>query len=71
MSEFIVTDQFIGGNIVIQRIDGNQVYLDRDLRDSSHWFYWAFRVDGAAGRTLTFTFPRIFWVTGVRRSAMT
>ena len=58
MPEFIVTDQFIGGNIVIQRIDGNQVYLDRDLRDSSHWFYWAFRVDGAAGRTLTFTFPQ-------------
>ena len=46
-----------GGNIVLQRIEGNNVYLHQDLRDTPQWwFYWNFRVRGAAGRTLTFHF---------------
>lgn len=45
------------GNIVVEAIDGDTVRLRQDLRDTSgHWFYWAFRVRGAAGRTLTFDF---------------
>lgn len=32
-----------------------------DLRDTENdWFYWAARVDGAAGRTIRFSVPR--WV---------
>ncbi len=46
-----------GGNIVLERIEGDTVYLRPDLRDTEgSWFYWSFRVRGAQGRTLTFRF---------------
>lgn len=46
-----------GGNIVVDRIDGDTVHIKPDLRDTEGWwFYWNFRVRGAAGRTLTFRF---------------
>ncbi len=49
---------FIGGNISVQRMDGDTIYVERELRDTvDDWFYWAFCVEGAAGRTLTFRFP--------------
>ena len=50
---------FPGGNIVVERIEGDQVYLHQDQRDTpGFWFYWYFRVCGAAGRTLTFHFTK-------------
>jgi hypothetical protein len=46
-----------GGNILVEKIDGDIVELQQDLRDTEGWwFYWNFRVTGAAGRTLTFRF---------------
>ena len=49
---------FTGGNIVVGAIEGDTVYVERDLRDTEgDWFYWAFCAEGAAGRTLTFRFP--------------
>jgi len=46
-----------GGNIVVERIDGDRVFVHQDLRDTTEWwFYWNFRVRGAASRTLTFHF---------------
>jgi hypothetical protein len=45
------------GNIVCDRMEGDQVYLHQEQRGSTQWwFYWAFRVCGAEGRTLTFHF---------------
>ena len=45
------------GNVVVEGISGDTVRLRQDLRDTAgEWFYWAFRVTGAAGRTLTFDF---------------
>lgn len=62
-NSFVFTDAFIidavfpGGNIIVDRIEGDTVFLRPDQRDSSTWwFYWHFRVRGAAGRTLTFQF---------------
>ena len=53
-----IHSHFTGGNIVVDRMENDTVYLERDLRDTEgDWFYWAFCVEGAAGRTLTFTFP--------------
>jgi len=46
-----------GGNIIVERVDGDTVYLRPDLRDTKGWwFYWNFRVRGAAGKMLTFKF---------------
>lgn len=48
---------FPGGNIVIERIDGDRAFVRQDIRDTAEWwFWWAFRVSGAAGRTVTFHF---------------
>jgi hypothetical protein len=55
--ELTINADFPGGNILLERVAGVEVYLRQDLRDSiSGWFYWAFRVCGAAGRKLTFHF---------------
>lgn len=46
---------FPGGNVTVERIEGDTVFFRQDLRDSSgDWFYWAFRVRGAEGQTLKF-----------------
>ena len=55
-----IDKQFLGGNIEVLEIDGDRVRVERELRDTRpdrDWFYWAFRVTGAAGRTVTFEFP--------------
>jgi len=57
VAEIKVDADYPGGNIVVDRIEGAEVRLHQDLRDTNGWwFYWNFRVRGAAGRTLTFHF---------------
>jgi hypothetical protein len=47
------------GNIVVERISGDDVFLHQDLRDTAgDWFYWCFRVRDAQNRKLTFHFTR-------------
>jgi hypothetical protein len=62
---------FPGGNIVVERIEGDEADLRPDLRDTEGWwFYWNFRVRGGQGRTLTFRFtgPNPIGVRGPARS---
>lgn len=55
----VIDGAFPGGNIVVDKIEGDHVYVHQDLRDTvGPWFYWHFRVCGAAGRTLTFHFTQ-------------
>ena len=59
MSTFTIDADFPGGNIIIEKIDGETVVLRQDARDTPEWwFYWRFRVRGAGGRTLRFAFHR-------------
>jgi len=54
-----VDADFPGGNIIFERIEGDVVCVRQDVRDTAgNWFYWCFRVRGAAGRTLTFRFTK-------------
>ncbi len=56
-STVAVDADYPGGNIVVERIDGDTVHLRPDLRDTQGWwFYWNFRVRDAQGRTLRFQF---------------
>ena len=56
-AELKIDADYPGGNILVKKIDGDFVHLAQDMRDSAPWwFYWNFRVRGAAGRTLTFHF---------------
>src|SRR5436190_14440057 len=65
-----VDADFPGGNIVVDKIDGDQIALHQDLRDTAgDWFYWQFRVRGARGRTLAFQFTKGN-VIGVRGPAV-
>ena len=46
---------FCGGNARILGVDGDRVHFANEIRDTmGDWFYWAFAVKGAAGRTITF-----------------
>lgn len=55
----LVDGGFPGGNIVVEGVEGDTVRLHQDLRDTEgDWFYWYFRVRGAAGRRLRFQFTR-------------
>ncbi|GHT18482.1 hypothetical protein FACS1894189_6440 [Planctomycetales bacterium] len=54
--EIKIDTDFPGGNIKVISIDGDNVVLEQDLRDTAGaWFYWSFRIRGAEGRTLHFT----------------
>lgn len=54
-----IASDFPGGNVVFERMDGNDVFVHQDLRDTrGDWFYWYFAVRGAQGRELTFYFTK-------------
>src|SRR5688500_10054782 len=48
---------FPGGNVVVERVEGDNVFLQPDVRETrGRWFYWYFRVRNAGSRALTFNF---------------
>lgn len=52
-----VDANFPGGNIIVERIEGRDVYLRQDLRDTEGWwFYWYFRVRARPGTEWRFHF---------------
>jgi len=52
-----IDSDFPGGNIVVDQIASDTIDVHQDLRDTSEWwFWWALRVTGGAGRTVTFRF---------------
>lgn len=63
---------FPGGNIIVERIEGDTAWLRQDLRGTQKWwFYWSFRVMNAGGRFLTFNFTLRTDSTGVGVCAST
>lgn len=56
-NDLLIDAQFPGGNILVDKIVGDTVYIHQNLHDTEgNWFYWAFRVRGAENRTLVFKF---------------
>ena len=50
-----IHSDFIGGNIKVISQTDNEIFLENELRDTTQdWFYWAFCVEGAEGKTVTF-----------------
>lgn len=61
-----------GGNIAVQRIEGDTVYVAPDQRDTQKggwWFYWNFRLRAPEGRPVTVVFTEKNPI-GVRGPAM-
>ncbi len=52
-----ITKDFAGGNIMIVSSMGDDIHIDREVRNDTGYFYWAFCVKGAQGRSLRFIFP--------------
>lgn len=49
--------EFTGGNITVKSQSSNEIFLENELRDTTEdWFYWAFCVEGAENKTITFKF---------------
>ncbi len=67
----IVDDQVPAGNIIFEGIDSDTILIRQDMRDSADWFYWAFRVCGAEGRTLHFKFTDPYAPVSARGPAVT
>ncbi|WP_293672181.1 M14 family zinc carboxypeptidase [uncultured Parabacteroides sp.] len=58
MSQIQIHSDFPGGNLLIDKIKNDTVWVRPDLRDTEgNWFYWYFGVSNAAEKTLTFVFP--------------
>ena len=56
-STFIIDADFPGGNIILDKIENNKIFLQPDQRDSSTWwFYWYFRIRGETGDTIRIHF---------------
>ena len=55
---FTIHTDFPGGNSIVDRVEGDTVYLRPDLHDTEGWwFYWNFKLAGVpVGHTLTFDF---------------
>gem|GEM_PF-546604 len=52
-----IDTDYPGGNILVEKIWDDTVYIKPDVRDTRDWwFYWNFRVRGAADKILTFQF---------------
>ena len=52
-----IAKDFVGANVELVDIIGNEVILKNELRDTlEDWFYWAFCVKNAGGKTLRFRF---------------
>jgi len=50
-----IHSDFIGGNITVVGQNGNDIYLENQIRDSREdWFYWSFCVEDCAGQELNF-----------------
>ncbi len=52
-----VDADYAGGNIIVEQVEGSTLHVRQDLRDTEGWwFYWNFRVVGAAGQQLRVQF---------------
>ena len=41
-----IDNQLPGGNVIVEKIDGHNAVLKRELRDTAgNWFYWKFRAE--------------------------
>ena len=55
----IIHKNFVGGNICVVKQNETDIYVENEIRDTQEdWFYWAFCVENAEGKTVTFHFQK-------------
>ena len=55
--EIKIRADFSGGNVLVQKIEGNTVHIAPDLRGGKPWFYWNFEAEAAKPGRVRFVFP--------------
>ena len=61
-----ISSDFPGGNIVVNKIVGDTVWLKPDLSfTNGKWFYWYFKISGISDKTIIFKFDPDFVTHGV------
>ena len=54
-----ISSNFPGGNIVVNKISRDTVWLEPDLSfTEGNWFYWYFKISNISGKRITFKFNR-------------
>ncbi len=53
-----ITKDFPGGNVNVLSVKDDEVVVECELRNDTGYFYWAFCVTGAAGKSVRFLFPK-------------
>ena len=53
-----IEKNFFGGNIEVLSQNGDDVFVEREIRNDNGYFYWAFCVKGAMGKKVRFIFPQ-------------
>jgi hypothetical protein len=54
-----ISSDFPGGNISVNKISGDSVWLKPDLSfTEGEWFYWYFKISGISGKNITFKFEQ-------------
>ncbi len=52
-----VSSDFPGGNIIVNKISGDTVWLEPDLSfTEGKWFYWYFKISNISGKRISFKF---------------
>ena len=52
-----VSSDFPGGNIIVNKISGDTVWLEPDLSlTKGKWFYWYFKISNISGKRISFKF---------------
>lgn len=55
----VISSNFPGGNIVVNKISADTAYLKPDLSFiEGKWFYWFFKISGISDKTITFKFEQ-------------
>ncbi len=71
MNSIQIDVQIPGGNIIVKAIDGNQVLLNRDMRDTKgNWIYWKFRAVFPSVAEYTFCFDDSYYCLTSRGPAV-
>jgi hypothetical protein len=52
-----ITTKFPGGNVQVERNEGDTVHVAPDLRGDNPWFYWYFEATATRPGRVTFVFP--------------
>ncbi len=51
-----IRSDFPGGNVIVEKNEGNQIQVAPDLRGGKPWFYWHFEAIASRPGAVTFTF---------------